>query len=549
MGIVYKGLDPDIEREVAIKTIRVDTGTDGGKKEELLTRIIREAKAAGRLNHPNIITIYDVVREKDLTYIVMQYVDGQSLQGLIDSGKPLLRREIFDILRPISLALDYAHQNGIVHRDIKPANILIDKGGQPLLADFGVARIETSTQTQAGTRVGTLSYMSPEQVKGETVDNRSDIFSLGVVLYELLTGKRPFEGENISTIVYKIVHSAPQRISDFNKDLPPGDDPVIQKALAKKPQDRYQTCREMMADLEKPSRTGPQTLTLDTGPAKPEAAAGGKRKKRLALGAAALGLIVVIGGLYLILSPQANNPAGPSADKTGLAKESPSPVPNSGGPGAEALPSFEEDMAKLRASFDGKNYDQAVKLAEDILGRKPGESAALEYLRKAKAELLAAQIASLLQSGTAAFRSGNYNRCGLDMERVLKLDKDNKEARKYLFLADEIMAEADIRKLIESNRQAEETKDLSTVLSHLGSPALAGQMQTDYQVLFNGYDNIKYIISKVAITYEGRWNATASFSYLMIAVYKKDGKRKSFEGTKIWQLRKQGGAWKIIDLR
>jgi len=192
MGIVYKALDPDIEREVAIKTLRFDTLSESMEKEELLTRVIREAKAAGRLNHPGIITIYDVVRDEDLTYIVMQYVDGPSLQALIDSGKSFSPQETIDILKPVSDALDFAHQGGIVHRDIKPANILIDKSGQPFLADFGVARIETSTLTMAGTTVGTLSYMSPEQVKGQTVDKRSDIFALGVILYELLTGKKPF---------------------------------------------------------------------------------------------------------------------------------------------------------------------------------------------------------------------------------------------------------------------------------------------------------------------------------------------------------------------
>ena len=159
MGIVHKALDPDIEREVAIKTIRFDTLTEGLEKEEQLNRVIREAKAAGRLNHPNIITIYDVGRDKDLTYIVMQYVDGQSLQNLIDSGKSFSPQEIIDTLKPVSEALDFAHQGGIVHRDIKPANILIDKSGQPFLADFGVARIETSTLTIAGTTVGTLGYM------------------------------------------------------------------------------------------------------------------------------------------------------------------------------------------------------------------------------------------------------------------------------------------------------------------------------------------------------------------------------------------------------
>jgi serine/threonine protein kinase len=252
MGIVYKGLDPDIERDVAVKTIRLDTLTDGPVKEEMLTRVGREAKAAGRLSHPNIITIYDVFRESDLTFIVMQYVDGQSLQAMIESGKSFSPQEVLRIIKPLAEALDYAHENGIVHRDVKPANILIDKSGKPYLADFGVARVETSTMTGPGTTVGTLSYMSPEQVMGRTADGRADFFALGVILYELLAGQKPFAGDNLSTIVYKIVHEEPRLITEIKQDLPRGYETVIRRALAKKPEDRYQNGRELIRDLEDP---------------------------------------------------------------------------------------------------------------------------------------------------------------------------------------------------------------------------------------------------------------------------------------------------------
>lgn len=549
MGIVYKALDPDIEREVAIKTIRFDTLIEGMEKEEMVTRVIREAKAAGRLNHPNIITIYDVIREKDLTYIVMQYVDGQSLQALIESAKAFSPPEIIAILKPVASALDYAHQNGIIHRDIKPANILIDKNEQPFLADFGVARIETSTLTQAGTTVGTLSYMSPEQVKGETVDSRSDIFALGVILYELLTGKKPFAGDNLSTIVYKIVHEAPQRISDINKDLPPGYDSVIQRALAKNREDRYETCQEMMIDLENPSRLAEQTLAYETR-LETLAAGGGRKKKRgLALATAALGLVVAAGALYLIFSPKSGTPPPLSNSMAELKKEGVSPVTRSGSPAAGVITSPNDSLVKLKASFDGKNYDETVRLAEDILNRMPADSTAQDYLKKARAEKLAVEIAPLLKSGIASFNSGNSSQCVLQMEKVLKLDKENKEAQKYLFMADEVLAKRDIEQLIESHRVAEENKDMATVLSLIGLPELVRQKQTDYQMLFNYYDRIKYKISITSITYLGRWNATASFSYLQTRVYKKDGKTMSSEGTRTWQLKKQGSSWKITGIK
>ena len=548
MGIVYKALDPDIEREVAIKTIRFDTLTEGMEKEELLTRVIREAKAAGRLNHPNIITIYDVVRDKDLTYIVMQYVDGPSLQTMIDSGKPFSPQEIIDTLKPVSDALDFAHQGGIVHRDIKPANILIDKSGQPFLADFGVARIETSTLTQAGTTVGTLSYMSPEQVKGQTVDKRSDIFALGVILYELLTGKKPFGGDNMSTIVYRIVNEEPQRVTEINKELHGGYESVVRRALAKNPEDRYQSCREMITDLENPSRMAEATLAYEFGKEAGEEPK--KRKITFVLAGAAALVAIFAGGAYLLFSGRSGNPSDLAENLETIKKQGLSPVTRSAGPAAgmsAALTApIDEGLAKLRESFDGKAYQETVRLADEILARDPANAPAQEYLKKARAEILASQVAPLLQSGISSYAGGSYAQCVMDMERVLKIDKDNKDAQKYLFQAGTALAKPEITALIERHRVAEENKDLLTVLSLFDSPALADSLQTEYKLLFNGYDGIKSIISKVSLSFSSRSSATAAYSQLLTAVYKKTGQKKIvFEGQKTWQLRRQGKDWKI----
>jgi serine/threonine protein kinase len=548
MGIVYKALDPDIEREVAIKTLRFDTLTESGEKEELLTRVIREAKAAGRLNHPGIITIYDVVRDEDLTYIVMQYVDGPSLQAIIDSGKSFSPREIIDILKPVSEALDFAHQGGIVHRDIKPANILIDKSGQPFLADFGVARIETSTLTMAGTTVGTLSYMSPEQVKGQTVDKRSDIFALGVILYELLAGKKPFGGDNMSTIVYRIVNEEPQRISEINKELHGSYEDVVRKALAKNPEDRYQSCREMIADLENPGRMAEATMAYEfsqeTGK-EPK-----KRKSNLVLAGAALLLAVIAGGAYLFFSGRQEKTSELTRSLKEIEKKGLSPATRSAGPAAETptVPVTPKDdgLVKLKESYESKAYQETVRLADEILAQDPANAAAEEYLKKAQAEILASQVAPLLQSGISSYNEGNYAQCLLEMENVLKADKDNKDAQKYLFLADTALAKPEIGALIESHRMAEENKDLLTVLSHYDSPALADSLQAEYKLLFNGYDSIKSNLSKVSLKFSSRASATASYSQLLTAVYKKTRQRKIvFEGQKTWQLRRHGKDWKI----
>ncbi|MDH7513398.1 MAG: serine/threonine-protein kinase [Clostridiales bacterium] len=549
MGIVYKALDPDIEREVAIKTIRFDTLIDGTEKDDVMTRFIREAKAAGRLSHPNITTIYDVCREKDVTYIVMQFVEGQSLQGLIDSGKKFPPQEIIQLMKPLCDCLDYAHESGIVHRDIKPGNILIDKSGKPYLADFGVARIETSTLTQSGTTVGTLSYMSPEQVKGQTVDRRSDIFALGVILYELLAGKKPFAGDNLSTIVYKIVHEEPERITAVNKDLPRGYETVIQKALAKNPEDRYQNCREIIADLENAVHMTEATLAYEVG-REPVAAPGGRKRKWLTLATGVLGFVVVAGGMYLVFSPKPKKPSPLSADLRSGQKEEISPVTRSAGPAPGLIGVPDESLTQLKQSFESKNFEETVKLAEDILGRNPADLAAQDYLKKARHELVAAQVAPILKSGIASYTAGKYSQCVQEMEKVLKLDKDHQEAQKYLFLADTALAKKDIIEMTEHFRAAEEREDLLAVLSHADSAAVAGQLRSEYTLLFNGYDGVRSVISNKAVDFSSRSDARVSFSHLVSAVYRKDGQRKIvFEGTKTWQLKKKDKAWKITGIR
>jgi len=544
MGVVYKALDPEIEREVAIKTVRFDAFSDGTQKDDLMGRFIREARAAGKISHPNIVTVYDVGRENDLTYIVMQYIEGQSLQNMIDAGKQFSAQEIADLMVPLCACLDHAHENGIIHRDIKPANILIDKSGRPYLADFGVARIETSTVTQVGTTVGTLSYMSPEQIAGQTVDGRSDIFSLGVVFYELLSGKKPFPGDNISTIVYKIVHEQPRRVTEVNTDLPESYEAIVAKALAKDPAKRYQTCRELAVAIENAGTT-PELFPARRADEPAAPVPGRKKSKALILGLAFLGVAALAGGVYFATRPKSGMRAASPQRSLALNKEDISPPTRSAAPAvANPAAPADEGVAKLREALERKNYAGAVSLAKEILAKEPANETARNYLNRAERETLSARIAPLLESGIAGFKSGNVSGCVQDMEKVLELDGQNREAQKYLALADTALARADISALIERHRLAEETKDLLAALADIDSRALAGQLEAEDKLLFNGYDEIRSSISGVTIELAGRTQATASFSHLLTAVYKKDGKRKVvFEGKKTWRLTKRGGAW------
>ena len=242
MGVVYEAFDPSIERTVALKTIRRDQ-LEGDDAAELITRFQREAKAAGRLNHPNIVAIYDFGEDNNTTFIAMEFVIGRELKSHFAQDERFPMTEITRIMGELLDALEYSHNYGVVHRDIKPANIIIRPNGQVKVADFGIARIESSQYTQAGSVLGTPAYMSPEQFMGQTVDRRSDIFSAGVVLYEFLTGERPFSG-TATTIMHKVLSVDPPPPSRLNVQVPKPFDAVIAKAMAKRPEDRFQTARE-----------------------------------------------------------------------------------------------------------------------------------------------------------------------------------------------------------------------------------------------------------------------------------------------------------------
>ncbi len=251
MGIVYRAQDPAIGRIVAIKTIRFSDLTDPHERDRLRDRLVKEAQTAGALSHPNIVTIYDVVEEEDTAYVFMEYVNGPGLEALMSGPKPPIKKDLaISILRQTAGALDYAHSQGIVHRDIKPANIMLHEGLQAKITDFGVAKILSHDMTQSGLMTGTPNYMSPEQAQGHMVDGRADQFSLGVVAYELLTGEKPFLGDTLPALLYKIVRDRPIAPQRLNPTLPAEAEPVLLRALAKSPDDRFNSCVEFAKALE-----------------------------------------------------------------------------------------------------------------------------------------------------------------------------------------------------------------------------------------------------------------------------------------------------------
>ncbi|MBN1567433.1 MAG: protein kinase [Acidobacteria bacterium] len=248
MAVVYKAVDPIIGRTVAIKTIKIDASI-GIQHEELRQRFYREAQNAGNLNHPSIVTIYDIGAAGNIDYIAMEFVEGESLQDWIAKNPIPPIEQTIAIIEQIASGLDYAASHGIIHRDIKPANILLTLDMKAKIADFGIAKISTSKFTQTGAVIGTPSYMSPEQAMGKTLDGRTDIFSLGVIFYEMLTGEKPFAGTNPSTIIYKILHEEPVKPQQLNVTLHPAFNEIVGKMLAKDPDKRYQNCSQLIHDL------------------------------------------------------------------------------------------------------------------------------------------------------------------------------------------------------------------------------------------------------------------------------------------------------------
>lgn len=293
MGMVFQAHDPHIDRHVAIKVLRQDRMTSEG----FIERFLKEAKAIGRLSHPNIVAIYDVGEDQETIYIAMEYIDGDSLDTFQKPEKKLRLPEIIDVGIQVAQALHYANERGVIHRDIKPSNIILQPGGRVKITDFGIAHIEDPSgmiQTQAGEILGTPAYMSPEQVLGKSVDGRSDIFSLGVILWEMCVGRRPFRGENMAAVFRAVTDELPEPPDKLNPDIPADLSAVIMKCLEKDPSKRYQSGNELAFAL--------QALCVDKLRANPPVSDFPPKRKKLRyliMGVIVAGLLAA-GGLYFI---------------------------------------------------------------------------------------------------------------------------------------------------------------------------------------------------------------------------------------------------------
>ncbi len=424
MGVVYEGFDPGIERRVAIKTI-LPSHLGRGDAANLLARFKREAQAAGRLNHPGIVAIYEYgedlaedIADNEATqltpkapapapqrvaYIAMEFVDGRELRDCFERGERFALPEVARIMGEILAALDHAHSQGVVHRDMKPANLILLPDGRVKIADFGIARIGESELTQTGAVLGTPSYMSPEQFTSQPVDGRSDLFSCGVILYQLLTGEKPFTGESTTTIMYKVLREEPVPPSELNLALTPALDAVLNKALAKSPAQRFQSGQEFASALQAaistesaaaaagaivqpvPAATAakPAALAATATPARDIRSRHGVAAWWVAGAAAAVALLA---GGYMVLAPRWQSTPQAQAPAPAPVAAAAAPAVGVAPPAAESAPA---------ATDPGMMVISALGLADPRDARFNGDAAAaqLEARNDAKRQLIEKAVA------------------------------------------------------------------------------------------------------------------------------------------------------------
>ncbi|MCI0402245.1 MAG: protein kinase, partial [Acidobacteria bacterium] len=373
MGVVLKAFDPTLERTVAIKSIAIEKA--GAEREELLARLKSEAKTAATFEHPHIVPVLDAGSTGDQFYMVMPFVQGRTLQQSLSQNELLPVPRVLELFQQLCEALDYAHQRGVVHRDIKPSNIIIGREGTGKILDFGVAVQNWNETTRRGTAIGTPNYMSPEQAQGERVDHRTDIFSLGAVLYEALTGEKAFPGSNPTTVIQRICAQEPAPLRRFQPVLPPALEAVVAKCLAKDPFQRYQSAREVAQALQRSQRsaatapTAPQEVRPPAQPAAPSAVLTmppeSPRRFHPWMAAAAALLVLALAGLgWLLLrgpspSPVASDPPQQAAP-TEKAPEASQPSPASEQSAEKVRPAVESGPRGDASSRSQARQPQSV---------------------------------------------------------------------------------------------------------------------------------------------------------------------------------------------
>jgi serine/threonine protein kinase len=572
---------------VAIKTIRFDMIANPEQRDEAQKRFLREAKSAGALSHPAIVTIYDVGEDQGQAFIAMEYIEGRSLEAWLGDKKRWPVEDAVRFIIEVAEALETTHRKNIVHRDIKPGNILIDADGHPHIVDFGIARVPASTLTQTTAVLGTPFYMAPEQVAARKIDHRVDIFALGAIFYEMLTLEKPFSGENLTTIVYKIMNEDPPPLRQFKGSLPPALEPIVRKILAKDPDVRYQSCRALINDLVRFSEeagieTGrrPQAevslsetrkMKRPPGPAKPKEAGPAPSRKPLLIVGAAMAGVVVIAGAILLLTRKAPTLENLKADGTVIsepgrsetkddpaAKDRAKPADANAGKAdpaqpenkpadkpetkREAKPPVEPPKTKPAENKTGANRPPANKLP----GGKPPAEKVEEPAKPPAAE-------EALARAREAWGRGDGSGAMAALREALRDDPGNAPAKA---LARDIVlngVDAEVRALIAGYAEALKEGKLAAFYDANSTPALAATLKSNVAIMDKVYDKYTGTVGEAGLDFRNaqypRFAGRATFPHTITGRKRSNWKRETiFQGTYTWTLAREGRRWVITDL-
>lgn len=668
MGRVYKVFDKKIKEEVALKLLKPEISGD----EKTIERFTNELKFSRKIVHKNVCRMYDLNEEEGTYYIIMEYVPGEDLNGFIKRAAPLSIGKSISIAKQICKGLSEAHSAGVVHRDLKPGNIMIDKDGNARIMDFGIARsLRAEGITGEGLIIGTPQYMSPEQVEGKKADQRSDIYSLGIILYEMMTGRVPFEGDTPLSIALKHKTEIPKNPREINEQVPEELSHVILKCMEKDKEKRYRKVEGLLSELSDIEEGIPITdrVLPKKKPTTSREITVRLKLKKLLIPVFVVIAIVIVGIIlfrftarskifgtssspatppeteeyftaannfwrdksYLksidqfkkildiepknfeaqfsiasILKEQSKfdeaipeyekaisldnqdprsyihiaeifehkkNPekavdyykkylaAAPKSSNVNLVNQKindlealfrPQPPPEQPKPISVPLKTKKKQDQGIKA-FNQGDYDQCIKLMEELLKVNPENTSAQYFLdeskKKKREKLVTQEIRNKLKTAQSAFQKENYQECINQLKKVLRLAPNNAQARKLLNLAKLKIAPQQIKDLVSQHIESLNNNNLLTFYQRTCSAQFYQKVKRDTEIILNLYDKLQSFASNINIRFKGINQVEVSFSHIITGVSKKDGiKQVLLDGTTTWEMQKQIDTWKITDI-
>ncbi len=582
MGRVYRVFDREVEEFVALKLIKPEIAAD----KNTIQRFRNELKLARKISHKHVCRMFDLNREGDTHFITMEFVPGEDLKSSLRRMGPLSLGKAVFIAKQVCEGLAEAHRMGVVHRDLKPQNIMIDRDGNARIMDFGIARsLEAKGVTDSGGVIGTPEYMSPEQVEGKAVDARSDIYSMGAILYELVTGQVPFEGNTPMSVALKHVTAAPVEPRGLNADIPEAFSHVIMKCMEKDKERRFQSVEELLQALNDTERELPTThrVVPKTKTSASKEITVTLNSKLIVIPLALICLVVVLGVMTwrIFFSPQpqempATSPPTIQLESQAPQKESveekPEPEPESPPEEVRIKPAVSQvepekmsvaskkkpevttELNRGVQAFKQGNYAETVKQMEAVLSKDPDNSSARYYLaeagKKEQERRKKQEIGNLAELAQTAYQAENYQEC-LDYSRkVLERDPKHAEAAGYLQSAAEKLAAPQIHALVDRFIQSWKNKTLPEFYQDVCSERLYQQNKNDAGFIMAAYASFQAVASDITIDYKAFDHFVARFSNITTGVRARDGRRQViFEGSYEWEVVQKESKWQIIGIK